>query len=151
MRDSNLTYGELLDEYQQLRAEHHNYRERAERDKTQSFRSGTEHVYNSLIPVLDGLTAAELHGDLKDVPEGVQSLLAGLMSALHTNGLSMFGEKGDTFDPELHDAVQVRHEPGVETATIDEVIQCGYSTGFRVLRPAKVVVVAEPPRSQHSK
>ena len=143
MRDSNLTYGELLDEYQQLRAEHHNYRERAERDKTQSFRSGTEHVYNSLIP-------AELHGDLKDVPEGVQSLLAGLMSALHTNGLSMFGEKGDTFDPELHDAVQVRHEPGVETATIDEVIQCGYSTGFRVLRPAKVVVVAEPPRSQHS-
>lgn len=143
-----MTYEELRTELQRLRAEHHNYRERAERDKAQSFRLGTEHVYNKLIPVLDGIDAAATHGDLEGVPEGVQSLLASLMGTLDSSGLHMFGEKGDSFDPELHDAVQVRYDSEEEHAVLDEIIQCGYATDARVLRPAKVVVVCPPPSNK---
>lgn len=147
--NSNPSYEELLDAHRKLGAEHHNYRERAERDNAQAFRRGTEHVYTALLPVLDGLNAAQLHGDLEHLPAGVQTLLAGLMSALEDNGLYMFGDSGDVFDPELHDAVQMRQAPGVDCATVDEVIQCGFRTSARVLRPAKVVVVTE--LATHSK
>ena len=58
-------------------------------------------------------------------------------------GLAAFGEKGDPFDPHIHEALLHSHADGIEGPTCVEILQPGYKIGDRVLRPARVAV-AEP-------
>jgi molecular chaperone GrpE len=59
-------------------------------------------------------------------------------------GLTVFGEKGEKFDPEIHEALVRNVSTEVSEPTIADVIEHGYKVGDRLLRPAKVAVfVAE--------
>lgn len=128
-------------ELKNTRAELHNLRERGEKDRGQAYRDGMESVYRSVLPVLDGFASAADHGDMDDLPGGIRTLIAGLAQSLEKNGLSEIGSVGDTFDPDIHEAVQMVHSEDVAYPQIKEIIQRGYQTDYRVLRPAKVVVV----------
>ena len=96
-----------------------------------------------IIPVIDNFRMAAQH-----VPEGEKSSawMTGityigkqLEEALATNGVSAFEAKeGDVFDPHRHEAVS--REEGKEEGTVVKVLQSGYISGTRVIRPAKVVV-----------
>ena len=57
-------------------------------------------------------------------------------------GLKAFGEKGEKFDPELHEALVQNPSADVSEPTIADVIELGYMVGDRMLRPAKVAVFA---------
>ena len=63
-----------------------------------------------------------------------------LRSAGEKLGLTSFGEKGETFDPEKHDALVQTPNPEVSEAVIADVVELGYQLGERMLRPAKVAV-----------
>ena len=131
---------ERTEDLQRLGAEYANYKRRVDRDRTVARATGVETVLTELLPVLDAIGLArshdELNGGFKQVADQIEKVTT-------KYGLVPFGEKGDAFDPRLHDALMHLPMPGVEVTTCSEVMQVGYLLGERVVRPARVAV-AEP-------
>lgn len=123
---------------QRLQAEYVNYKKRVDRDRDLARQAGIESVVKGLMPVLDSIMLAKQHGDL----EGGFKMVADELDKLATqHGLVPFGEVGEAFDPNLHEALMsVPLEQPVEVVTISQVMQTGYQLGERVIRPARVAV-----------
>jgi molecular chaperone GrpE len=125
---------------QRLQAEYANYKKRVDRDRSLSRQGGVEAVVLDLLPVLDSIEAAreheELVGGFKLVAEELERLTG-------KYGLSVYGEVGDAFDPNVHEALMHVPMPGIEVTTVSAVMQKGVRLNERVLRPARVGV-AEP-------
>ena len=89
--------------------------------------------------MLDDLGRAEEHGELTG---GFKAVADQLRSTLAKFGLEPFGETGEPFDPNLHEAVfHAGEDPNVAVQSIAQVMRTGYRVGDRVLRPAVVGVV----------
>ncbi|RCV48135.1 nucleotide exchange factor GrpE [Marinitenerispora sediminis] len=137
---------ERVNDLKRVHAEYANYRRRVERDRAAVREQAVAQVVGELLPVLDDIGRArehdELTGGFKSVGESLESLVGKL-------GLKKYGEKGDEFDPNVHEALTLVPTPGVTVPTVIEVFQPGYLVGERVLRPARVVVAGpsdeEPP------
>nr|WP_319805229.1 nucleotide exchange factor GrpE [Micropruina sp. KQZ13P-5] len=125
---------------QRLQAEYANYKKRVDRDRSLARQGGVEAVVLDLLPVLDSIEAArehdELTGGFKLVAEELERLTA-------KYGLTVYGEVGETFDPNVHEALMQLPMAGVEVTTVSAVMQKGVRLNDRVLRPARVGV-AEP-------
>lgn len=131
---------ELTESLQRLSAEYANYRRRKEREQAELVERVTGDVLGRLIGVLDDVERARVHGDLDGAFRAVGEALEKTASAL---GLVPYGEPGEPFDPQVHDALVSRPDPDVTGPTVAEVYARGYRLGERVLRAAQVVV-AEP-------
>jgi molecular chaperone GrpE len=129
---------EILGDLKRVQAEFANYRKRVERDREANRELNIAEVMKSLLPVLDDLVLAETHGDLADGPMAV--IAQKLRASLERFGLTVVGEKGDVFDPHLHEALVQLPDPDVTVNTVADVIAPGYKLGERLLRPAKVAV-----------
>ncbi|MFV2126784.1 nucleotide exchange factor GrpE [Micromonospora sp. LOL_013] len=125
---------------QRVTAEYANYRKRVERDKGVAADQATGAVLAALLPILDDLDRAREHGDLVG-PFGAVAEQLG--AALGKFGLTAFGEKGDPFDPTLHEAVAHLTSAEVTEPTCVDVMRRGYLLGDRLLRAA-LVAVADP-------
>jgi molecular chaperone GrpE len=150
-KDSRVTeletaLAERTADLQRLQAEYVNYKRRVDRDRDVSRKSGEESVLKDLLAVLDDVRSAEEHGELTGAFKAVGDEVA-RVTAKH--GLVAFGEKGDTFDPHVHEALLHSLSPDVSGPTCVEILQPGYRVGERVLRPARVAV-AEPDGSAPS-
>jgi molecular chaperone GrpE len=125
---------------QRLHAEYANYKKRVDRDRALARQGGIEAVVLDLLPVLDSIEGArehdELTGGFKLVADEIEKVGA-------KYGLSVYGEVGDPFDPNVHEALMHVPMPGVEVTTVSAVMQKGVRLNDRVLRPARVGV-AEP-------
>ncbi|BCJ71869.1 hypothetical protein CS0771_14130 [Catellatospora sp. IY07-71] len=124
---------------QRVTAEYANYRRRVERDRAVSAELATGSVLSALLPILDDLDRARDHGDLTGPFGAVAEQLGAVVAKF---GLTAFGEKGDPFDPNRHEAVA--HLPSAEVTepTCIDVMRRGYLLGERLLRPAMVAVAA---------
>ena len=129
---------ELLADLQRLQAEFVNYKNRVERDRDLARNSAIAEVLRAFLPALDDLTRAEAHGDLEGSP--FAAVASKIRAAGDKFGLKAFGEKGDKFNPELHDALVQLPNPEVTENTVGDVIEQGFTLGDRVIRPAKVAV-----------
>lgn len=129
---------ELLADLQRLQAEFVNYKNRVERDRDVARNSAIAEVLRSLLPVLDDLGRAEAHGDLEGSP--FAAVATKLRNAGDKFGLKQFGEKGDKFDPELHNALVQTPSASVTDTRIADVVEYGFMVGDRLLRPAMVAV-----------
>ncbi len=129
---------ELLADLQRLQAEFVNYKSRVERDRDVARNSAIAEVLRAILPALDDLSRAEAHGDLEGSP--FAAVVGKLRNAGDKFGLKAFGEKGDKFDPELHEALVQTPNAGVSENTVADVIEAGYMVGDRLLRAAKVAV-----------
>ena len=107
--------------------------------------NATFQVLSGLLPVLDDIDRAREHGELEGGFKAVADSLERTVSGL---GLVRFGEPGDAFDPNLHDALMHAHSPDVTMTTCQSIIQAGYRIGDRVVRAARVTVVDPEPDSQ---
>jgi molecular chaperone GrpE len=97
-------------------------------------------VLAELLPVLDDIGRAREHGELSG---GFKSVAESLESAVTKLGLVTYAEKGDEFDPMIHEALLHSYSDEVSAPTCVQVLQPGYKIGDRILRPARVAV-AEP-------
>ncbi|WP_246158615.1 nucleotide exchange factor GrpE [Catellatospora sichuanensis] len=124
---------------QRVTAEYANYRKRVERDRTVSAELATGQVLSALLPVLDDLDRAREHGDLSGPFGAVADQIGAVVAKF---GLTAFGEKGDAFDPNRHEAVAHLPSADVTEPTCIDVMRRGYLLGERLLRPAMVAVAA---------
>ncbi len=124
---------------QRLQAEFVNYKRRVDRDRALIVDNATYKVLQPIIEVLDTIDRAREHGELdgglKAVAEQLERTVAGL-------GLMRFGEPGDAFDPNVHEALShLGEDAGVEVTTAQVVTKAGYKINDRVVRAAQVLVV----------
>ena len=129
---------EYRDRAARAEAELQNFRMRVERDRQANREAVIAEVIRGLLPVLDDLDRAEVHGDLTGGP--MEMVAQKLRSAFERYGLAPVGEVGEDFDPAKHEAMVRLPEAGAEGETVAEVIEGGYILGERLIRPAKVAV-----------
>jgi len=125
---------------QRVSAEYANYRKRVERDRMAVREQALANVLAALLPVLDDIGRAREHGELVG---GFKSVADSLESAATKLGLVSFGDEGEPFDPNVHEALTHSYSADVTEPTCIAILQPGYKVGERILRPARVAV-AEP-------
>ena len=124
---------------QRLQAEYANYRKRVDRDRATVREHAVAGALTELLPVLDAIDQAREHGELSG---GFKSVADSLQAALTKLGLVSYGQRGDAFDPKIHEALTHTYSPDVAEDTCVEIFQPGYKIGERILRPARVAVAA---------
>lgn len=131
---------ELEEQLKRDQAEYVNSRRRIEQSAVVGQQQAVAKVLTSLLSVLDDIELARQHGD---ITEGTPfaSITTKLEEALGAHGLTRFGEKGEEFDPEKHEALMHSSSEEAEKTSLDVIMQPGYMMGERVLRPARVGTV----------
>ncbi len=124
---------------QRLQAEYANYRKRVDRDRVTVREQAVAATLSELLPVLDAIGQAREHGELSG---GFKSVADSLQAAVGKLGLVSYGQRGDAFDPKIHEALTHTYSPDVAEDTCVEIFQPGYKVGERILRPARVAVAA---------
>ncbi len=129
---------------QRLQAEYLNYKRRVDRDRELVRENAT---YSALAPIVDVLDTIDRARDSarslgSDLDPGFQAVADQLERVVEQAGLTRFGEPGDPFDPQLHEALShIGEDPEVEVTTAKVVAKAGYRFGDRVVRAAQVLVV----------
>jgi molecular chaperone GrpE len=124
---------------QRLQAEYANYRKRVDRDRATVREHAVAGTLSEMLPVLDAIGQAREHGELSG---GFKSVADSLQAAVAKLGLVSYGQRGDAFDPKIHEALTHSYSPDVAEDTCVEIFQPGYKVGERILRPARVAVAA---------
>ena len=136
---------EYLDLAKRTQADFENYRKRAAKDMTAAGARARIGLIREILPVVDNLERAlsvAPDGDGDAFVEGVRLVYRELEGALARAGVEVIEPKGDTFDPNVHEALSMRPEDGAESGTVVDVVEKGYRTADTVVRPARVVVAA---------
>ncbi|MFC4243862.1 nucleotide exchange factor GrpE [Gryllotalpicola reticulitermitis] len=130
---------EHLADLKRVTAEYANYRRRTESEREVVRERAVGDAVRALLPVLDDLDRAQKHGDLDG--DGAFPTIAGkLRSAVERLGVKPFGEVGEVFDPQRHEAIFQQPTPGATETTVLDVVETGYTIGSTLVRVARVVV-----------
>jgi molecular chaperone GrpE len=145
VEDLTNKFSEMEDKFLRARAEIANMSNRNKNERQQLIRYRSQDLGKKLLPAIDNLEralATEVTDDQSaSLKKGVEMVLESLTVALKEEGITEIKAEGETFDPNLHQAVQtVPAEDDVAPETIVNVLQKGYQLHDRVLRPAMVVV-----------
>ncbi len=142
---------DLLDRYQRLAAEFDNYRKRQARDFNRLIGQGRKKLIEELLTVLDNFDRARVtcqgdHSD-KEIVDGIMQTSEQLHSVLKKEGLEEVPtEPGDTFNPNIHEAMVAESIGEGDADIVLEVFQKGYYFGQDLLRPVRVKVGKASPR-----
>jgi molecular chaperone GrpE len=142
---------EMKDKYLRLAADFDNFRKRARRENDDAERRGRENLLKDVLPVFDNLERAVIHAeqatDAKSVADGVRMVLKQFLDTIERVGIRRVPTTGQSFDPNVHEAIQQletsEHAPG----TIVAEVQPGYLIGDKLVRAAMVVVAKAPQAS----
>jgi len=145
MLELSATLAERTADLQRLQAEYVNYKRRVDRDRDLVRKVAIEGVLKDFLNVLDDVRSAREHGELTG---GFKAVADELERITTKYGVETYGEKGDPFDPHIHEALLHAHADGIDGPTCVEILQPGYRIGDRILRPARVAV-AEPEPDVH--
>ena len=134
-------YNAEHDSLLRLAAEYDNFRKRTIKEKEASYGNGKADAVAKMLPVYDNLERA-LNQPTEDAAykKGVEMTMAELVKIFTTLGVEIFGEKGEQFDPNLHNAVMHIDDESMEENTIAMVFQKGFKIGEKVVRFAMVQV-----------
>jgi molecular chaperone GrpE len=135
------------EDYLRLAAEMENLRKRSAREAASARQFAIERFAGELLGVVDslemGLAAAGASAEA--LREGSEATLRQLVSALEKHGVGVVDPEGEPFDPQQHEAMTMQPSESAEPGSVMTVVQKGYTLNGRLLRPARVVVAAEPP------
>ena len=134
-------YNAEHDAHLRLAAEYDNFRKRTIKEKEASYGNGKADAVAKMLPIYDNLERA-LNQPTEDAAykKGVEMTMAELVKIFTSLGVEIFGEKGDAFDPNLHNAVMHIDDETLEENSIAMVFQKGFKIGDKVVRFAMVQV-----------
>ena len=134
-------YEQEHNNFLRLAAEYDNFRKRSQKEKDMSYTNGKADTLAKLLPVYDNLERA-MNQPTEDAAykKGVEMTMQGLVKIFSDLGVEIFGETGDAFDPNLHNAVMHIESEDLGENTIAQVFQKGFKTGEKVIRFAMVQV-----------
>ena len=134
-------YNAEHDSYLRLAADYDNFRKRTVKEKEASYGNGRADTIGKLLPVYDNLERA-LNQPTEDAAykKGVEMTMNELVKIFTGLGVEIFGEAGDTFDPNLHNAVMHIDDENLGENTLSMVFQKGFKIGDKVIRFAMVQV-----------
>ena len=134
-------YNAEHDSFLRLAADYDNFRKRTVKEKEASYGNGRADTIGKLLPVYDNLERA-LNQTTEDAAfkKGVEMTMNELMKIFTGLGVEVFGASGDTFDPNLHNAVMHIDDETLGENVIAQVFQKGFRIGEKVVRFAMVQV-----------
>ena len=129
------------DSHLRLAAEFDNFRKRTVKEKEASYGNGKADAVAKMLPVYDNLERA-LNQPTEDeaYKKGVEMTMNQLVSIFNGLGVEIFGEVGETFDPNIHNAVMHTEDDSAAENTITQVFQKGFKLGEKIVRFAMVQV-----------
>jgi molecular chaperone GrpE len=130
----------LDDRFKRARADLDNYRKRTAKDVERLVAERTDALIGDWLEVADSVGRALAIDSEGAVGDGLRAVRDQIESTLARQGVERVGQPGDAFDPERHEAVDVRPSTDAPDGTIAEVVRPGYTRDGRVLRPAMVAV-----------
>jgi molecular chaperone GrpE len=134
----------VKDQMLRVQAEMQNVRRRAELDVEKAHKFAVEKFANEMVTVVDnlerGLAAAPEEEATQAIRDGMAMTLDGLINGLARFKVEQVNPEGETFNPELHQAMSMVENPDLAPNTVIAVMQKGYTLNGRLLRPAMVMV-----------
>ena len=134
-------YNAERDAHLRLAAEYDNFRKRTAKEKEQTYNNGKGDAVEKLLPVYDNLERA-LNQPTEDAAykKGVELTMNELVKILTGLGVEIFGEIGQEFDPNIHNAVMHTEDESLGENVIAQVFQKGFRIGDKIVRFAMVQV-----------
>ena len=129
---------ELNDKYLRMAAEYDNFRRRSREEKDAIYETALTDTVGELLPIIDNLERAALYDDGEKVKEGLVMTAKSAITVFGKLGVEDFGKAGETFDPNMHNAVLHIDDESFSEGEIVEVLQKGYKRGKRIIRFAMV-------------
>ena len=141
-----------LDRFRDLalrsQADFENYKKRAAREKEDAMKYANKSLLERLVPIIDnfelGLSAARAEAEKSPIYSGMSLVLKQLNDFLTENGLQPIEAEGQTFDPNLHEAIANEPSEEVPEGKVVRQTRRGYRLRDRLLRPSTVVVSSGP-------
>lgn len=133
---------EKNDQFLRICAEYDNFRKRSQKEKQDIYSSSRAEVFRDLLPVLDNFdrAASNKGAGIEAYSKGIDLIFQQFAEILQKNGVESFGEVGDQFDPNIHNAVMSVEDENFGENIVAEVFSKGYRIGDRVIREAVVKV-----------
>jgi molecular chaperone GrpE len=132
------------DELLRVLADTDNFKKRLVREKEEFLKFAAEGVIADLLPVVDNLDLALIHGRenpaCKDLVQGVEMTRSVFLDTMKRHGLELVGAEGQPFDPAQHEAVGHEERDDLEEGSVCRLLQKGYRLKDRLIRPARVLV-----------
>ena len=134
-------YNAERDAHLRVAAEFDNFRKRTVKEKEASYGNGKADAVAKMLPVYDNLERA-LQQETSDAAfkKGVEMTMTELLKIFGSLGVEVYGNVGDQFDPNLHNAVMHIENEELEENSISAVFQKGFKIGDKVVRFAMVQV-----------
>ncbi len=128
------------DKYLRLMAEYDNFRRRSKEEKDAVYSAAVGDTVIELLPLFDNLELASKYtgADSDGAAKGVEMILSSIPAILEKIGVTAFGEPGDKFDPNIHNAVMHEEDDSLGENVVKEVFQKGYRHGDKIIRFAMV-------------
>lgn len=134
-------YDELEDRFKRILAEFENYKKRSSKEREGLYNSILSDVIEVILPVVDNLeNAVKAETQDENYKQGVELVLKQLKDVLKSKGVEEIETVGNTFDPELHEAVSSIQDENLGEKEIAQEYRKGYKIGNRVIRHSMVVV-----------
>jgi len=133
------------DKFIRLYSEYENYRKRTAKEKIDIITNASENLLKDILPIIDDFERAIINNknveDASTIKEGFELIYNKMYKTLVNNGLKSMDSKGQTFDPDIHEAITKIPSPSKKMkGKIIDVIEKGYMINEKVIRFAKVVV-----------
>lgn len=129
---------EQQDKYLRMAAEYDNFRRRSREEKDGVYENALSDTVAELLPIIDNLDRAALYDDGEKVKEGLMMTAKSVEQVFSKLGVEVFGAPGETFDPNIHNAVLHVEDESLGEGEIVEVYQKGYRKGKHIIRFAMV-------------
>ncbi len=135
-------YDSQKEQFLRMAAEYDNFRKRTEKEKLATFDNAIATTVEAFLPVADNFALALASGvtEGEDFRKGIEMISTQLENAFRQLNVQEFGERGEEFDPQLHNAVARVDDEELQEDQIVSVYQKGYRIGDKIIRHAMVQV-----------
>lgn len=138
---SKQDYDDLDDRYKRILAEFENFKKRSGKEREGLYNSILADVVEVMLPVVDNLeNAAKVETQDTEYKKGVELVLKQFKDVLASKGVEEIKAVGETFDPELHEAVSSIQDENLGEQEVAQEYRKGYKIGSKVIRHSMVIV-----------